>query len=228
MNKHSDTSTAARRAARGKAPRRKLGRPPVGLGPSARERLIAAARRLFARDGYAGTSVHAIAAAANVADSALYAHFAGKAQIYALLLRASGPQSVLNALVNANAARVRDPREFFRRVLDETIAVWSSPAARTFTSIFLRDLVDGHGTARGIFSEIDRAQDAGAALIRTWQADGTVALHTPARLLVWEIFAPLVWVRFVYFHARATRNEIARGRALAAAHVDYVLNLLFG
>ena len=44
--------------------------------------LIAAAQRLFGRDGYAVTSIDAVAAAAGVTKGAAYHHFGGKAELF--------------------------------------------------------------------------------------------------------------------------------------------------
>lgn len=56
-----------------------------------RERLITAAARAFAEQGYEGTRVADIAAAAGVSNGALYAHFGGKAQLLVEALNAGAP-----------------------------------------------------------------------------------------------------------------------------------------
>ncbi|MGH3745508.1 MAG: TetR/AcrR family transcriptional regulator [Mycobacteriales bacterium] len=56
-----------------------------------RGRLIAAAARAFAQQGYEGTRVADIAAAAGVSNGALYAHFGGKAQLLVEALNAGAP-----------------------------------------------------------------------------------------------------------------------------------------
>ncbi|MDR3513753.1 MAG: helix-turn-helix domain containing protein [Caulobacteraceae bacterium] len=50
--------------------------------PDIRARLVSAARRLFARDGYQGATVRAVAAAGGVTTGALFVHFADKAALY--------------------------------------------------------------------------------------------------------------------------------------------------
>lgn len=57
-----------------------------------RDRLLAAAADVFARDGYAGTRVAEIARAAQVSNGAMYAHFGSKAELLAAALRAHGPR----------------------------------------------------------------------------------------------------------------------------------------
>ncbi|MFN8508874.1 MAG: helix-turn-helix domain-containing protein [Dehalococcoidia bacterium] len=55
-------------------------------GPSTRERILAAARELFARDGYTGATVRAIGRQSGVSDAALYHHFRDKRALYDAVL----------------------------------------------------------------------------------------------------------------------------------------------
>ena len=60
----------------------------------ASDRLLDAGRRLFARDGYAGTSLDAVAAAAGVTKGSLYHHFRGKSDLFeAVFERVAAEQS---------------------------------------------------------------------------------------------------------------------------------------
>jgi AcrR family transcriptional regulator len=64
---------------------------PVGARLRAAERraqLLGVARRLFARDGYRGASMEAIAEAAGVTKPVLYQHFTSKRALYSALLAA--------------------------------------------------------------------------------------------------------------------------------------------
>ncbi len=56
--------------------------------PARRAQLLDVARRVFARDGYRGTSMEAIAEAAGVTKPVLYQHFSSKHALYASLLEA--------------------------------------------------------------------------------------------------------------------------------------------
>ncbi|MBE7519701.1 MAG: TetR/AcrR family transcriptional regulator [Thermoflexaceae bacterium] len=60
-------------------PARNRGR--IGSGATTRARIIGAATDLFARDGYEGTTVRAIAARCHITDPALYYHFRSKREI---------------------------------------------------------------------------------------------------------------------------------------------------
>jgi AcrR family transcriptional regulator len=62
---------------------------PIGIRLRAAERraqLLGVARRLFARDGYRGASMEAIAEAAGVTKPVLYQHFSSKRALYEALL----------------------------------------------------------------------------------------------------------------------------------------------
>ena len=84
-----------------------------------RERICAAAERLFVRDGYARTSIRAVARDARVAEATVYLTFSTKsALLNATILRATGvgegeplsaiiaapPPDMLSRLANAHAA----------------------------------------------------------------------------------------------------------------------------
>ena len=90
-----------------------------GEGTPASERLLAAARRLFAQRGFLGVTVRDIVQAAVVSQPALYYHFRDKEGLYAtvcrcaaadyraaLSLAASGSGSVLERIVRVCEAHV--------------------------------------------------------------------------------------------------------------------------
>jgi AcrR family transcriptional regulator len=76
-------------------------RPHGSLGRGARERILAAAGRLFARRGINATSMNDLYLEARVSKRTLYQHFAGKDELVAAYLDsvqqdvAAGPQAVL-------------------------------------------------------------------------------------------------------------------------------------
>jgi len=74
-----------------KSPYRPVGQNPMPrdlLPRSARPAILAAARRLFAQRGFAGTSMREIALAAGVSKAAIYHHFQDKRHLYRELLDA--------------------------------------------------------------------------------------------------------------------------------------------
>lgn len=73
-----------------------------------RQQIFAAALRLFATHGYAGTSTQAIIAASRVSKPVLYYHFGSKAGLFSAIVSEAGDQ-VLQVISKAKA-RARDFR----------------------------------------------------------------------------------------------------------------------
>ncbi len=69
------------RAGSPRVPRRTSG------GAATRERILAAAERLFAERGFSGVSMPAIAAAAGITAGAIYKHFESKEQLFFTIVR---------------------------------------------------------------------------------------------------------------------------------------------
>ncbi|WP_454689947.1 TetR/AcrR family transcriptional regulator [Achromobacter aloeverae] len=87
-------------------------------------KLLAAASKLFARDGYAAASVDRIAAAAGFSKGAFYSNFESKEQIFLEILEAHGDASLgalLSALDGAGDAKAAI----------EAVAAWADATART-------------------------------------------------------------------------------------------------
>jgi AcrR family transcriptional regulator len=76
---------------------------PAAATPDSRQKILATAARLFRHDGYAATSMRAIASACDMKAGSLYYHFAAKDQIVSEVLDL-GVQRVFDAVVQAVAA----------------------------------------------------------------------------------------------------------------------------
>ena len=68
-------------------PNTRRGRPPESVGSDTRERILDAATKLFAQDGFHGTSVAEIGSAAGVQAGALYYHIKSKDELLWEILR---------------------------------------------------------------------------------------------------------------------------------------------
>src|SRR5262249_11941440 len=77
-------TAAARRAGHGERA--------TGKGLRTREELVAAARRVFERDGYLDTRVADIAAAATLAHGSFYTYFSSKQEVFLAIVRDVGRQ----------------------------------------------------------------------------------------------------------------------------------------
>jgi AcrR family transcriptional regulator len=96
--------------------------------------LVEAARDLFAKDGFAATSLDAVVAKAGVTKGALYHHFAGKRELFAAVFAAE--QERLNELVAAAYAEHEDPWDAFAAGCRSFVEACQEPGTQR---IFLLD-----------------------------------------------------------------------------------------
>lgn len=130
------------------AERKRPGRPP---GPSdTRDRILASARELFARNGVDKTSIRAIAAGAGV-DPALVHHYYGtKQQLFAAAIEAPiDPMDVLRPL------REMPVEEIGHKLPALLVPLWDSEAGQGFIAT-LRSLLAGSevGLIRSFLQEV--------------------------------------------------------------------------
>jgi AcrR family transcriptional regulator len=125
-----------------------------------RAEILAAARKLFAENGYNRTTVRSIGAAAGVNAAMVHYFFGGKEQVFvAALALPVDPAQVVPVLLDG-------PREQFgQRVASFLMSLWTSPQARPALLVMLRSIVDNEQAAtmmREFFSTvvIERAADA--------------------------------------------------------------------
>lgn len=155
----------------------------TALRAATRDRLLRAALVLFARDGYAGTSVRAIAQQAGVATGLLYSHFSGKeALLHAIFEQSmadvnasfasaqsqSTPDDRLRALVDGAVETVRDHLEFWQLGYaarwQPAVVAALGPALTQWTATIvgvLQGILAEHGSddpladAHALFAQID-------------------------------------------------------------------------
>lgn len=127
--------------------------------------LVSAARELFANDGYAATSLDAVASAAGVTKGALYHHFEGKRELFRAVYEHEQRQLV--AAIGEAYAGKRDPwdafeagcRAFIESSLDpglQRITLLDAPGALGWEAIREIESPALQMTERGI----ERAMDA--------------------------------------------------------------------
>lgn len=202
---------------------RRRGRPPKSAGRDTRELLLDAALELFARQGFAATTVRQIAAEVGVRDTAIYGHFAGKQAIYDALFAEAGPASFEFLSIDVDALVEAGPRTAVPELVARAMAGWSSPRARRFTSVLVRE-GNGTGGLGGLAAAIDSARDRLQEPFLRWQRAGLVRADLPGRQLVWELFAPLQIPRLLHLHAEATDDDLADARRLVDEHVAFFLS----
>ncbi|MEU7827988.1 TetR/AcrR family transcriptional regulator [Nonomuraea sp. NPDC049129] len=195
--------------------RRGPGRPPKAEAGDTKAALLDAALRLFARYGYAGTSIRAIAREVGLSESVLYAHFPGKQAIYEAAMSLAGPQVALVALGDEGPGD--DPAEFVRAFADRVLAAWDTPQARQSISLVSRDgLIHDEMLGLGI----ERALAGLAEVFARWLAEGRVRddLGSPDDL-AYSLLGPIAHARVLWLHDGATpeQRELARRRMTAHA-----------
>lgn len=202
---------------------RRRGRPPRSEGRDTRDLLLDAALELFARQGFAATTVRQIAAEVGVRDTAIYGHFTSKQAIYDALFAEAGPASLEFLSVDVDAVVAAGPRTAVPDLVARAMAAWSSPRARRFTSVLLREGsgIDGLG---GLAAAIETARDQLQEPFVRWQRDGLVRTELPARQLVWELFAPLQIPRLLHLRADATQDDLTAAQQLVDEHTAFFLS----
>jgi len=218
----STSHTAARR-----------GRPPRDETRETRVAILDAALDLFARQGFAGTSVRQIARAVGITEAGIYAHFAGKRALYDALLAAGGPAVILGLLdAGADPEQLAedlagaDPAVVLRGLARRAMAAWDEPRARRLLSVLIRDgALDAAGQegSAGLVVAIAQVQRRLAPVFERWIDSGAIRAGVAPDHLVWELFGPLNAIRVLYLHARASDEERRAGHALAERHIDFYL-----
>jgi AcrR family transcriptional regulator len=207
------------------ASRRRRGRPPAHEGRDTREALLDAALNLFARQGYAATTVRQIAGEVGIRDTAIYAHFSGKKALYDELVRQSGPPSWDQLGLDPGQLAELPPADVVPRMARRALDQWSTRRARLFTSVLLREGPGPDGLGR-VHTAILGTLEHVAPLFAHWQNAGLIRRDVAARQLVWELFGPLQVPRFLFLHADATEADIAVCRQWVDDHVAFYLTCL--
>jgi AcrR family transcriptional regulator len=102
-----------------------------------REALVAAARRLFAVNGFAEVSTDAIVAAAGITRGALYHQFADKTALFEAVLAAVEGDIANRLAAEAEAAGISDPVEALRHAVRTWLDICVEP------EIYRIALIDG-------------------------------------------------------------------------------------
>ncbi|WP_084518072.1 TetR/AcrR family transcriptional regulator [Microtetraspora niveoalba] len=202
--------------------RRRPGRPPKSEATDTKGALLEAAMDLFARHGYAGTSVRAIALATGLSESVLYRHFANKQAIFDEVLFQAGVGLFESQrdLLNPELA-ISDPAAFLRALAQNMVTAWTRPRNRLLTSILVRAIGDSH---LQVITTFKAAQDEMSDLIALWIGAGLIPRDrgTPQEL-AWELLAPTAFVRLLYLHAEADEATQQTGRDLVLGHAEFFI-----
>jgi AcrR family transcriptional regulator len=112
-------------------------------GEATRQTLIEAASRLFTRDGYAATSIRAIAAEAGITGGSVYNHFAGKEEIFTAVILAYHP--IMLVLPSLNQIEGETSEELIRHAAYAVVETMEKdPALFTLIAIEIIELKGQH------------------------------------------------------------------------------------
>ena len=190
-----------------------------------RSALLDAALDAFAARGYAGASIREITGVVGVRESAFYAHFTGKRAIYDELFAEAGPPVAARAI--DAVSEDRPPREFLPRIATSIVDAFSTPRARKFAAMMMRDAFDSEAQGwHTLRASIDGVVALLVGRFEHWQSARQIRTDVPAATLAFEFIAAIVMTRFLYFNIAAGRAEGVRGREVVKRHVETFLVLL--
>lgn len=183
------------------SPRRRAG------AEATRRALMASARTLFAAQGYAATSIEAIAREAGVAVQTFYATFGSKRAILRAVLDESEREADFPALTEALHEAASDPRRELRAIVDFNV--------RLFPRIHdVLEVVRAAGTADAdlvsFWREGEVRRRAGQApLVRRWARTGALRAGVSAKEaadVLWALTGPDTYRLFAIENGWSARH----------------------
>ena len=123
-----------------------------GASPSTRVKILETAEALFARDGYAGVGMRAVAEAVGIGKSSLFHHFESKLSLYVAVVERS--LLAIDARVAAIVSQPDDPLASLRRWIE--VVIDTLAADPNCARLLLRTLVEAPIVAAEDAERIDR------------------------------------------------------------------------
>lgn len=190
----------------------------VEQGQATRQELVTVATKLFAKQGYDGTSIEAVLAAAEVSRGALYHHFASKDALFEAVLE--DVEAGIAETIVRSARRATDPVGVLRAGCRAWLRVAEDPAAHQIALVDAPAVVGWQRwreiDERHAFGLLKRALEAVAAMGRL-RAD---VVDVMAHMLL----AALLEVALVIARAPDRKAALHRGERA----VDELLDRLLG
>lgn len=206
--------------------RRRPGRPRKADSGDTKEELTRAAVRLFARHGFEGTSIRALAREVGFSESVLYAHFENKQAVFDAVLARFGPQgsSGASSAVDSGLAET-DPPRFLTEMVSSLLEDWDREEARLLISLVTRD---GLLRSRTLGAALTEMRDYAADLFASWIADGWIPERLgPADGLAFSFTGPIGLARVLHLHADASPEERTQASNDILQHVELFTQVVF-
>ncbi|HEU5130283.1 MAG TPA: helix-turn-helix domain-containing protein [Glycomyces sp.] len=205
--------------------RRRPGRPPRSEAGDTKALLQNAALRLFARHGFAGTSIRAIAQEVGLSESVIYAHFANKQAVFEAVLAEFGPRTHDRGELGPGPA-ADDPAPYLLALARTALEEWDREEARLLMSLMARD---GLLHSAALQEALSAMRHSVEALFERWIEAGRVRrdLGTPQSLAL-SFTGPIGLTRIMCLHAEATEDQRAAARADILDHVATFNRAVFG
>lgn len=206
--------------------KRRPGRPRKADAVDTKEALRHAALRLFARKGYAGTSIRAIAGEVGLSESVLYAHYPNKQAIFDAILAEHGPQRPVDAPPHLDAELVEtDPPAYLRALAHAFVEEWGEEDARLAVSLMTRD---GLLHSPRLRQALTATRDAVADLFARWMASGHMRTDLgPPEDVALSFTGPIGLTRLLRLHADASDADRATARDEISRHVETFIKAAF-
>lgn len=188
-----------------------------------RQEILAAAKTVFARDGYHATTMAEVARVASISYGSLYWYFTSKESLFHALM-AQGEQSLRAHVEAAIADRAKrkgdlgdlDSAASFRNAVRATFEFFESD--RALVTLLFRDAQSMGGTIeRHLFGIYEGFISDIEAVVSKAQNDGAI-VHVPARMVAFSIGALVGQV--------ALRRAVTDDGMSASEVADYVVQLI--
>lgn len=180
--------------------------------PVPREAFLAAARQVFAEDGYDGATVARIAALVGVTKAAVLHHFGSKETLYLIALG-----TIADDLGRLVVEALAEPGAFLERLdrLGERVIRYLGAQPQA-ARLLVRELVDaGPFLGRSGGELVERALTATEALLRAGIEAGVVAHQDPGQLA-----GSIVSLHLMWFAAHPVSGRLSAGDPFAPAQIE--------
>jgi AcrR family transcriptional regulator len=191
--------------------RRRAGRPTAEEAALVPERLLDAATWLFARRGFGGTSMEAIARRAGASSKTVYSRYASKQEVLRAVVRRLFDRAVRSEAPAAEAEPTATPRQTLLTIGRELAALSAAQPTAGVNRLILAEAFQVSELADLFIDLHARASAIVRQPLERWRADGTLPA-SPDPALAAPIFVEMV--------ASLPRLRAMLGKPLAPEEVD--------